>query len=1214
MSARLPTKNITPHDNALIAEYANRMMSQTTEEAKAEMRSRLQSHMSPDVIQKFQAQNIDPLMMWCRQHAASKISNERNRLAKQQQQATKSGKGLGLSSSMQPSRSLPPNSMIGTSSPLNSGNINSDYANFMGTVDSAAHKQQQGVIAQAEGQIVVPANPGSKIANSQPIVMPGLSINVNEQRSSVNPGVRAQPQQIFNPHQLQNQRFQHAQVPQQAQAELRMTTPATPVTTKTQVSLQGQSVGIGSSSVPPSLVQSPMSTLNAPMRTPQVNQSDLQSINNPNTQFVTPIDPRFMTGNQKQPITQQQIANIRANPNSISQHVISPNILAIDNQKLMQMDNADIPQAILSHPSMPQGFPPEVTKWCHLKHWALTNPNNTGHQTLEIIKNFQRAHFQNIMQRNRAVIQHARNNVVTNKAMINQNSTPSPGVAAPVAPMGPAQVQNPIAMMMNMNSGQFRQPTMADIQTLRNHPSGRMRNATDDQIRNLILRSTQQHQHQQQLSSANHQKIIAMQNMNQASQSNNMSQSPIPIAKTTGQLRKNTGPNTSTKGKSLQASKSKPPIVPAGSEPVPQNSPRRLNPSTVRQPPYPVTSSRNSSPVQALTRISKRTSNGDMKAEISSTSSLQPSTPQSSLQSSNNNARTPSLKTGSLTPQQLTLLTPEQRKKYESTPRHSQTNRSTFKLDDQIKNVQEQISEEALVSEIKSMDAKTKEQVQKSLVSLIQPTQGMWRALNKWFMKCGDVDRLKTFFRLRARLAMQFQDGKFDPEKVKTVFTISLAEIDFAKKTLNLMITDLRENYPCPKPQGQSKTQSINSSQGQRSQGPNNLQQQQQQKSQVSVSRSSHAAPVPSPAQATFVIGTPSPHGTPSYADKKIVNMDLHIPPRKKQKLTTNSSSNQASVLPAFSSPNLSNAALVTDLRKQSAESIKPIFFCSELDCDRNTGFEKELDLKQHMLNEHIRPNENPIKYAQDMLTEALSSNSRGQTKDLANVSQKSVLDKAEEKMTQNNSQQEQTNLTKVSNTTSTVTPMLRQTSTNQSNQSSEKSSKEANKFIESKELTKNTGTSIKESVQQWGQLETAKPEDSWANSYVHPSDLMQIAKTFEITTNGCMSDPNGFREATPDNTPESSKDGISEPNSDISDGAGLDMQVDLYPHSYMPFSLNDGNSLSDELLHHENEVNMKLHDRDQSSVFYPSFDDINLSTYDKRFSFDTHLFSYGEN
>jgi hypothetical protein len=72
------------------------------------------------------------------------------------------------------------------------------------------------------------------------------------------------------------------------------------------------------------------------------------------------------------------------------------------------------------------------------------------------------------------------------------------GLAAPVAPMGQ---QHPMQMPDGMNvplPGQFREPTPQEIINIRNHPSWKMAQATDDQIRNIFMRNQMQQQQQQQ--------------------------------------------------------------------------------------------------------------------------------------------------------------------------------------------------------------------------------------------------------------------------------------------------------------------------------------------------------------------------------------------------------------------------------------------------------------------------------------------------------------------------------------------------------------------------------------------------------------------------------------------------------------------------------------------------------------------------------------------
>ncbi|CRK46109.1 hypothetical protein BN1723_006888 [Verticillium longisporum] len=67
---------------------------------------------------------------------------------------------------------------------------------------------------------------------------------------------------------------------------------------------------------------------------------------------------------------------------------------------------------------------------------------------------------------------------------------------------------------------------------------------------------------------------------------------------------------------------------------------------------------------------------------------------------------------------------------------------------------------------------------------------------------------------------------------------------------------------------------------------------------------------------------------------------------------------------------------------------------------------------------------------------------------------------------------------------------------------------------------------------------------DPWANT-VDPSTLFQKFGSFDFGMNGAMTNMNVYRALTPNDTPESSKDsGPSEPNSEISENAGLDIDI----------------------------------------------------------------------
>jgi hypothetical protein len=66
---------------------------------------------------------------------------------------------------------------------------------------------------------------------------------------------------------------------------------------------------------------------------------------------------------------------------------------------------------------------------------------------------------------------------------------------------------------------------------------------------------------------------------------------------------------------------------------------------------------------------------------------------------------------------------------------------------------------------------------------------------------------------------------------------------------------------------------------------------------------------------------------------------------------------------------------------------------------------------------------------------------------------------------------------------------------------------------------------------------------DPWASSTIDPQTLLQNLG-FENGLPNIINEANMYRSFTPKDTPESSKDGASEPNSDISEGAALDIDM----------------------------------------------------------------------
>lgn len=186
----------------------------------------------------------------------------------------------------------------------------------------------------------------------------------------------------------------------------------------------------------------------------------------------------------------------------------------------------------------------------------------------------------------------------------------------------------------------------------------------------------------------------------------------------------------------------------------------------------------------------------------------------------------------------------------------------------------------------------------------------------------------------------------------------------------------------------------------------------------------------------------------------------------------------------------------------------KTSLFCPKTVCPRHVvGFNNEEDLKHHLQAAHIQPLENPLTYTQEQTDAMLGLDSSGQP---------------------------------LRTSTAPAPDDLVPNSLDQSN----------------RQLS-SSGTKLPP-VQA---LETPPPlqepvNNPWAKSTIDPHDLLQTFHPFETGAAGAISDISIHCSNTPDNTLKSSKDGVSKPNSDIVEGVGLDINVDIFDDSWMPFGL----------------------------------------------------------
>ncbi len=434
---------------------------------------------------------------------------------------------------------------------------------------------------------------------------------------------------------------------------------------------------------------------------------------------------------------------------------------------------------------------------------------------------------------------------------------------------------------------------------------------------------------------------------------------------------------------------------------------------------------------------------------------------------------------------------------------------------------------------------------------------------------------------------------------LKDKFSIRSAELDQARAMLESMARDLAANMAKAgfmKQQGQNQA-------GQQS----GAQQQQQGKDQSPVAplnaanlekntqalnrmsqqkgKANQAPPAPTSTQPPFPLGAPSPHGNPSYMNKA-KDMNLQIPhARKKQKLAQPSGgSGQTGSTP---SPQVSKTAS-PEVKRAAPEPPKPVFLCKEPDCDMPAiGFPTEQALQQHVEEEHTKPKQNPVKFVQENLALALGLEPDGTLKKSAAAAEAPMMSSSASKQGQGQTP------SNVGGTPASQDATMKRTGSALSRvQASGKAE----------------GISGKAGDAKAGEATaTAAQGDPWAGATIDPQALLSNLG-FENGLPNIANEFHMYRSLTPNDTPESSKDsGASEPNSDISDGAVLDIDMNWQNFdSDLLLNLNNatlegmdatGTTMDPSLL------------MDPSSGPPPDWDDINID-FSKPFQLDTSLYS----
>ncbi|KAK6605485.1 C2H2 type zinc finger domain protein [Botrytis cinerea] len=841
-----------------------------------------------------------------------------------------------------------------------------------------------------------------------------------------------------------------------------------------------------------------------------------------------------LTAQQQQLIVQQQMAqNATMQPR--------PGNIPADNHRLVQqMDNMDIPAQFLANNQMLQGIPPEVKKWGQLKQWVSTTPTMPP-QALESVKNAQKMHLMQLSQARRAAQQQL-NQMATQTPVAGQNAMPMAPqrMSAPVAQMGQNPTQIPIGM--NVAPGPMRQFTPQDMANLRNHPSGKLLGASDDQLRHILMQNQMNQMQRRQMAAS-----MAQANGQQ-------------IPQNTMQGLPNSAQMTATQQPPGQMSQQKPstsaPEPAATPVPTPANRPR---PPPNNKPAV----AQNPSPAQPAKNNLKR-ANSDDVVEVPNPNGQQG--PAAAPQQRNITR---------LTPEQIAKLDPEQKKAYEATLRKMFNARQQPPSNPEVEMITRKFKEFAAEAEKAYndnppgdifMDEESKQGMRKSLEPMPGHINNVSKAMLRWYQQTRDDSRAKLFFRTRCRLAKQFKDPATMREP-KDTFSMRPADVEQTKEFLTTMVMDIVTKNPMFKKNGGSSDSQGTSanpsgvSTGQASEAAvplnaANLQQQQQQllkmNHQRSNSRSSHPPAAPTSSQPPFPFGASSPHGQPTYPGKPpaFTPEKLHIPARKKQK--PNGTPGQGQGTPgSTSSPQITKVPSPEVKRQQIPEPkipSKPTWPCNDEVCERqNTGFESQEELARHTQVEHRLPMQNPQKFAEDHLRPVLGLDSQNQsnapmaTMDAATSSKQGQTPKVET----------------VTPSASTATPMNRQNSANlQGGMMQGKAKHQSGSVTDTADSQKGMNKDESNAPAQDVNM------DPWANATIDPNELVRAFQPFEGGANGAISDANNYRSITPNDTPESSKDGVSEPTSDISEGANLEISLDMFTDSWFPFGLSDTDAL----------------------------------------------------
>ncbi|KAI3527831.1 hypothetical protein CSPX01_16667 [Colletotrichum filicis] len=1305
----IPTdaSNLTPHDQQKVMELAQKMASACPDPQKNHYRNIVQTRFAQRA-QEYTAQGKDPVLIWF-QHQAFQGLSKNAALARQRQQQG------GMPPNMNPAQAQ---AMMqagrGQINPamMNAANMqsgNGDFGQF--TMESIMNQQKAGILAQEQGQMVVPASNGpARNATPQPIA------------GGQGQGMPNQPGQNQTPRPNQAQQQLSMQQAQQLKIEQQQSQHAAQMRAQQQArQLQGQPNGLGGA--PPS--QSPgMNTLNTPMRRPPsaMNPMEGQNGQQANGPFAGTLDPRFNQGNQRPmgaagnmnmtntPLFHSMMAsmnpeqrqavhglppdklnevmqkwqeqqrkmqmNAMGNPgqmqgrpgqlgqfnvvngnqfmnNGMMPQQAQPGAPAPNNQQQLiaqqqqmlnrlrnqqtpvapahqvMMDSMELPPPVLQQVGNQLRAPPEVRKWKDLRQWLAQNPVQP--QLQQHLERIQRSQFATYMQRQ----MEKRNQQQAAAAAAQQQQTQQPQppqsqppqqvppqaqlqqIAQPpqqAQPQGPAQpqqngmqpgngVQDPQApnqpgMPPGMPSipAHMIQVTPTDIMNARK-ANPKIASLTDDQLRQFII------QIKQRQMAAAMQKEMAM----RQAQSQGL---PAPG-----------GPTIPVSAP--QPPQMPQPVIPANITPTPAQAPPAPPKQQSATPdqkavanaaaPQNNTNNNNNRPASSNQAQPPNPSPATQQKNLKRPSTDEPAdVPQASQQPQRPTAQPGQMRPfPNFTPEQIAAMNPEQRAKYEAMKSRQQAMQAassgiapTENDFDKLRRIGQEEQRLMMTEHMPDIPMSPEQRTETctKLMKIVVDMGKIGKALGRWYAATRDDQRAKSYFRARLRMIRQFTDGEHMMNP-KPVFSVRPAEIDEVRRLLESMARDCaslgKKAGAVPPQQGQpaapNQAGATPAQSGQvtplsaanlekQTKALNNMHQR-------SNSKSGAPPAAPTTSQPPFPFNATSPHGDPTYMDRPKVNRDnLKLPnPRKKAKTgaqpTPPQQPSQTTPSPQISksgSPELKRQAM-----PEPKAPPKPMFLCPEADCEMaTTGFPSEQARQTHIQEEHVKPLEDPMKFMQENLALSLGLDANGQVPVTA------------QPMGQNASKQGQTPASNPG-----ATPMSRDASMQRTG------SKVGGKAQDNKLAVGKTDNTPKMEHKQPEMAAAPAPTmDAWATT-VNPQSLFNNLGKFELGANGVISDMAVYRSQTPNDTPESSKDsGSSEPNSDISEGVHLDIDLNWQPVD-MDVLLDMNNINMDGLDGGAEFEGLMLEEAMAPMEQFPNWDEV-TNDFNKPFQFDNSLYS----